>query len=315
MHYVVFGAGAVGGVVGARLHLAGVPTTLVARGPHLTAVRRDGLVLDAADGPHRLEMTTAADAGEVRWRSDSVVLLAVKSQQTAAAVADLAEHAPTATPIVCLQNGVANEAVVLRRFARVHAVTVMLPATHLEPGVVVQGSAGAPGILDIGRFPAGTDEVDDAVAADLVAAGFASVARPDIMAWKHRKLLMNLGNGVDAAYEPGEAADDLADRCREEGETVLAAAGIAVTTADVDRDRRADLLRPRTDVMRHGGSTWQSVSRGLDTEIDHLAGEIVLLGRLHGVPTPANTAVQAAVHHLQHRGLPARSLPVSSSLR
>lgn len=208
MHHVIFGTGAVGGVVGARLHLAGLPVTLVARGDHLAAVRRDGLVLDAADGRHVVRAPTAGSAAEVDWSPGTVVLLAVKSQQTAAAIADLADHAPPGTPVVCLQNGVANEREVLRRFERVHAITVMLPATHLEPGVVVQGSDPVPGILDVGRAAGGTDEVDEAVSADLGRAGFVSVPRPDIMAWKHRKLLLNLGNGVDAAFVADDDADE-----------------------------------------------------------------------------------------------------------
>lgn len=48
MHFVIYGAGAVGGVIGAHLALAGVPTTLVARGAHLQAIRDHGLLLDTA---------------------------------------------------------------------------------------------------------------------------------------------------------------------------------------------------------------------------------------------------------------------------
>src|SRR3712207_1654843 len=123
----------------------------------------------------------------------------------------------------------------------------MLPATHLEPGVVIQKSHPTPGILDIGRVPTGTDELTDAVAGDLRRAGSESVPRPDIMAWKHRKLLMNLGNGVAAVCQPGEAADQLQERVRAEGEAVLAAAGVAVISAEADRERRGDVLQPRPD--------------------------------------------------------------------
>ena len=55
MHYVVYGAGAVGGVIGGRLALAGREVTLVARGEHLAAIRDRGLTLDAGDGRHRIE--------------------------------------------------------------------------------------------------------------------------------------------------------------------------------------------------------------------------------------------------------------------
>ena len=312
MRYVIVGAGGVGGVIGGLLAAAGREVAFVARGEHGDAIARDGLLLRRPEEELRLHVPVAPTIERLGLTPDDAVVLAVKSQHTAAAVADLADHAPPTTPIVCLQNGVANETLVLRRFARVHAITVMLPATHLEPGVVVQGSRNKPGILDVGRFPTGTDAIDEATSADLRRAGFASVARPDIMAWKHRKLLMNLANGVDAAFVEGEDADELAARCTAEGEAVLAAASIGVIDAATDRERRGDLLQPRTDVTRGGGSTWQSISRGLATEVDHLSGEIVLLGRLHGVPTPANAAVQMAVHDLERRAAPARSMSAAS---
>ena len=118
----------------------------------------------------------------------------------------------------------------------------MLPSTHLEPGVVVAGCHPTPAILDIGRVPGGTDKTTAAVAADLAAASIASVERDDIMAWKRRKLLMNLGNGVDASFAQGDAADELAERALAEGEAVLAAAGLTVVTAD--EDTRAPRLDP-----------------------------------------------------------------------
>ena len=315
MQYVVYGAGAVGGVIGAHLHLSGTPTTLVARGEHLAAIRRHGLTLDTAEAVHQLEIPTAADAGDVDWSADSVVLLAVKSHQTAAAVADLAEHAPTGTIVVCAQNGVANEAVALRRFARTYAITVMLPATHLEPGVVVQKCHPTPGILDIGGVPRGVDDTTAALSVDLRRAGFESEPRPDIMAWKYRKLLLNLANGVDAAFRPGDAAVQLIDRARAEGEAAIEAAGIAVVSEKQDGERRGDILRPRTSGRPpQGGSTWQSVTRGTDSEIDYLSGEIVLLGRLHGVPTPVNELLQRATTQLARSNGAARSLDAGAAL-
>ena len=100
---------------------------------------------------------------------------------------------------------------------------------------------------------------------------------------------MNLGNGVDASFAQGDAADELAERAQAEGERVLAAAGLTVVSAEEDRERRGSILQRRPDLERRGGSTWQSLTRGTgDSEIDYLAGEVVLQGRLHGVPTPVN---------------------------
>lgn len=288
MRYLIYGAGAVGGVIGAHLHLAGLPTTLVARGEHLARIRELGLLLDTADGQHRVAVPAADTAAGVAWTEDTVVLLTVKSHQTEAALDDLARHAPPGALVVAAQNGVANEVMVLRRFARTYAICVMLPALHLDPGVVVQKCHPRPGILDVGRFPGGVDDVVEAISADLRSADFASQPQPDIMAWKYRKLLTNAVGDVSTLFPPGDEADDLAARVAAEGDAVLAAAGIAVVTAEADDERRGDLLQPRSDIAEfRGNSLAQSLRRGLPTEIHHRVGELVLLGRLNGVPTPA----------------------------
>jgi 2-dehydropantoate 2-reductase len=315
MKYVVYGAGAVGGVIGANLHRAGVEVTLVARGEHLAALRSRGLRLDTPDGSERLRIPAVGGAGEVVWTDDTVVLLTVKSQQTQDALEDLAAHAPARTPVVSVQNGVANEQAILRRFQDVYSVCVMLPSAHLEPGVVAQKCSPTPGILDIGRIPRRTDDLDEAIAADLRRAGFESQPRPDIMAWKYRKLVLNLGNGVDAVCAAGEAADELVRRARDEGDLVLRHAGVVVVSAEEDAERRDDVLRSGDGAWQPGGSTWQSVRRGVGSvEIDYLSGEIVLLGRLHGIPTPVNELLQRVVAEVAREGGPARSVDAAALL-
>ncbi|MEJ7834456.1 MAG: 2-dehydropantoate 2-reductase N-terminal domain-containing protein [Nocardioides sp.] len=316
MRYVVYGAGAVGGVIGVSLHLAGRPVTLIARGEHLARIRAAGLVLDRADGRHPVHASAAATAAEVAWTDDTVVLLCVKGHQTGTALDDLGAHAPAGVAVVSAQNGVANERELLRRYAAAYSICVMLPATHLEPGVVIQKCDPTPGILDLGRAEGGVDDRAEEIGADLRAAGFVSQTRPDIMAWKHRKLLMNLGNGIDAACAPGEAADALADLARGEGEHVLERAGIPCVSGAEDQDRRGDILRRRADSPAPaGGSTWQSLTRGgSGVEIDYLSGEIVLLGRLHGVATPTNAIIQRATHDLVRSGGPPRSVDAADLL-
>jgi 2-dehydropantoate 2-reductase len=314
MHYVVYGAGAVGGVIGARLHLAGIPTTLVARGAHLEAIRARGLAVETRTGREAVDVTAVPDAGAVPWTGTDVVLLTVKSHQSSSAHDDLVAHAPPGAPIVVAQNGVANERAALRRFANVYGICVMQPCAHLEPGVVVQQCHPVPGILDVGRYPTGVDATAEAIAADLRSAGFVAEPRPDIMAWKHRKLIMNIGNGIQACYRPGPEADRLQEIARAEGETVLEVAGIPVVTDEQDVARRGDILRGRTRDDYYG-STWQSVTRGHDgIETDWLNGEIVLLGRLHGVPAPANELLQHETNRLAREGGPPRSLDPAAAL-
>ena len=309
---VVYGAGAIGGVIAARLALAGVPVAAVARGDHLREIRAHGLTLVTQTGEEQVVLGTAADAGEIDWGAEPAVVLAVKSHQTAAALDDLAAHAPPQSPIFSAQNGVANEAAALRRFAHVYGVAVMLPAAHLEPGVVIQQSHPVAGILDLGRYPAGSDEHADALAASLRSARFHSEVRADIMAWKYRKLIANLANGVIAVYAPGPAADELARRAREEAERVLSVAGIPFVTAQQDQERRAEILRGRVSTEHHG-STWQSVARGhTQVETDWFNGEIVLLARLYGTQAPVNELIQHVTAEHARLGRPPRSLDAST---
>ncbi|MPZ28542.1 MAG: ketopantoate reductase family protein, partial [Micromonosporaceae bacterium] len=310
MRYVVIGAGAVGGTIGARLHLAGRPVTLVARGEHLAAVRERGLRLATPDGERTLDLPAVGGPDGLVLEPDCVLVLAVKSQDTAAALATWADVpvrgggvAADRLPLVCAQNGVANEPAALRLFAQVYAVCVWLPASYLAPGVVSAEGHPRPGMLHLGRYPHGTDRTAEQIATDLSAGGFVTQVRADAMRWKYGKLLGNLGNGVQALFSSGDGrlagrAAELPARLRAEGEAALAAAGIAHTSRAEEAAERGEQVQIGRVAgrARGGGSTWQSLARGAGSaEADYLNGEIVLLGRRYGVPTPANLAVQQAV--------------------
>ena len=294
MRFVIYGAGAVGGVIGARLHEYGYEVVLVARGAHLRALRRGGLRLESPAGESTFRIPAVADPSEVDFRDGDVVILSVKSQHTAAALHTLA--AVTAgVPVACAQNGVENERLALRLFPDVYGVHVMLPAAHLEPGAVQASSAPVTGLLDVGRYPSGAGETARELISALNASSFDSRAVADIMRWKHRKLVMNLGNAVEALLPAGPEQDEISRRAEEEGEACLRAAGVAFASREEDRTRRGNLMRlqPIKGSARPGGSTWQSLVRGAETvEVDYLNGEIVMLGRLHGFPTPVNAALQ-----------------------
>jgi 2-dehydropantoate 2-reductase len=304
MRFIVYGAGAVGGVVGGRMFQHGHDVALVARGEHRRAIAANGLTVQWPEGSVTLPVPVVEHASELTFDDGDVVIIAVKTQDTEGVLDALAGVAPPSTPIVCLQNGVANEVAALRRFANVHGVTVMAPTWHLEPGVVQSYTPNATAMLDIGRWPHGTDAVTDAVAAAFVASGFESIARPDIARWKYNKLLLNLGNPVDALCQRDADAAELVTRARQEGQEVLAAAGIEHVSEAEDRARRGDVLRivPIDQRRRPGGSTFQSLVRGNTVEVDYLNGEIVLLGRLHGVPTPVNELLQHATHRAVAEG-------------
>jgi 2-dehydropantoate 2-reductase len=318
MRFVVYGAGAIGGVLGARLSGSGHDVTLVARGAHYEAIRDAGLTVRSPEGSEVARVPVFDDPRLLELRADDVVLLAVKSQDTAAALRALAPHAPPSLAVACVQNGVENERAALRLFENVYGVCVMSPCVHLEPGVVEVYSSPLAGILDVGRYPAGSDPVAQALAAAFRGSSYASEARSDIMRWKYRKLLHNLGNAVEAICGPEARAGRVSDLAEAEGETSLSAAGIDFASAKEDEARRGDLVtrRPVGERTRPGGSSWQSLSRSTGAiETDYLSGEIVLLGRLYGVPTPVNSVLQRLATRIAAERRPPGSVPPEEVLR
>jgi 2-dehydropantoate 2-reductase len=311
MRFVVVGAGAIGGSVGARLFQRGFDVTLVARGEHGRALR-SGLVLEAPDETVTLPIPVVPEPAEVSWEGDPVVLLAVKGQSTDHALEQLVAAPPDA-PVVCMQNGVENERRVLRHFPNTYGMCVMCPASQLRPGVVQVHSAPVSGLLDLGRFPSGLDERGQEIADAIATTTFQSVARPDIMRWKYRKLLMNLANAVEALCGPEGRFSPPAREAQREGKQALAAAGIDVASSEEDRDRRGDFLQIATTSSGEwrGGSSWQSLARGAGSiESDFLNGEIVLQGSLHGVPTPVNALLQRLASRAAAEGAPPGSWSV-----
>ncbi len=326
MRYVVIGAGAVGGAAGALLHAAGHEVVLTARGAHLAALRERGLTLVTPAGTTTHAVPAAAGPGEVPLRPGDVLLLAVKTQDTTAALEAWADRpvdgggtAGDRLPLVCLQNGTENERLALRRFARVYGACVVLPATLTAPGTVAAPCAPLTGVMVLGRAggpDAGADPFARELAEVFTAAGLYTRAEERITAWKYAKLVNNLPNAVEALLCPGDEdlARDLAGRVTAEADAVLAAAGIErVGDAELAALRAGRAAPQPLEGLRLGTSTWQSLERGAGSvETDYLNGEIVLLSRLHGVPAPVNAAVQRAARRFAREGLPPRGLPATA---
>lgn len=327
MKFVVVGAGAVGASIGALLHLAGYPVQLVARGAHLGRLLERGLrfrrpsgdvVLRA--GPAGAAVAALEISGEPRVERGDVVLLCVKSQDTAAALAGAlgvaarprpplrgatpepvrerrapGSSGPEATApwtVVCVQNGVDNEPLVAARGLAPLGAMAWILATHLVPGEVLLHCGDVAGVVDVGAWPAGTAGAAP-VAAALRAAGFDAQVRPDIARWKHTKLLQGLPGALLAldAWDPAIAAGLV-----REGEAVLTAAGVPYAPLEELAARCAHVEAPPIDgAPRAGGSLWQSRARGATSEAGWLNGAIVRLGRRCGVPTPLNERVVAAL--------------------
>ena len=312
MRFVVFGAGAIGGVVGLRLAQHGHDVSLIARGEQLEAIRAGGLRLNSPEDTVHLHPPVYAHPSDVPWQKDDVVLMTMKSQDTEGALEALARHAPSTVRVACLQNGVENERLALRQFEHVYGVYVWCPTEYLQPGVVDASYAPVTGILDVGRYPSGLDAFAGELSSVFRSSTFYSEPRPDIMKWKYRKLLSNLGNAIDALCGDAARGSAIVAEVKREGVECLAAAGLEFTSDEEGAPREKSLpLRKIEGRARQGGSTWQSLARGRrTTECDYLNGEIVLLGRSHGIATPVNALLQKLARDAAEQGIPPGSMPI-----
>ncbi|MDP6706582.1 MAG: 2-dehydropantoate 2-reductase N-terminal domain-containing protein [Alphaproteobacteria bacterium] len=313
MRFIIYGAGGIGSVIGAELFRAGKEVALIARGAHLAALQEGCLVYETPHGGYSLDLAAFGHPSEVSFRDDDVVILTMKSQHTLGALEDLRAVAGDAIPVICCQNGVANERMALRRFRNVYAMVVYLPAQFLEPGVVQTHSAKKIGILDTGRFPHGVDPLIERVTTALEQANFSAKADPNAMRWKYGKLIRNTRNALAALCTPSDRTREIGCLAMAEAVACYGAAGIDHASQEEMRQRRAHLMvhGKIKGLERAGGSSWQSMMRGnRDIETDYLNGEIVQLGRLHGVPTPVNCALQQMANELARSGGAAQSIPL-----
>lgn len=289
MHFTVLGAGAVGGVVGGLLYRAGLSVTLVARGPHLQALQRDGLRLRTPTWSTTLPVPTSDTVPP----DTDVIFLAVKAHQVRRLLPDL----PRGTPVVCLQNSIGTEPLIARLEERpVMGAMVWIPALHLHPGEVLNYAHPGHGAIDVGAFTPAAERWVPVVRDALTLAGIESRSTPDIMALKRTKLLINLGSALQAAC--GAVPPDCLEAVQAEAKAVYAAAGWAFLPIEA-LTARGFGSAPIDGQARPGGSTWQSVARGAKAETAALHQPLLQAGHTHDVPTRSLTRLTNVAMRLE----------------
>ncbi len=303
--YIIIGAGAVGASLAAEFETHGIPYVLVGRGAQIAHIAAHGLSYRRAGAHSVLRLKTADTASPPTLRPDDILVLAVKAQDVESATKFWAwrqvegKGSASELPLVTLQNGLAAEDIALRRFDRVHAASIRIPACYTVTGEVVVGGEPNVGIVALGRYPEGLDDMALSIVADLAKAGYLAEARPDIRRWKAAKLEHNVTNAVELFAGPPELLSKAAAGLAKEARAVLIAAGYdpaapSEWTIDISSWRVA----PESGIKPGQQSTWQSFIRGTSSEVDYLNGEIVRLGRIHGVAAPINAAFQRAAARL-----------------
>jgi 2-dehydropantoate 2-reductase len=314
MRICIFGAGAVGGHLAARLAHAGEEISVIARGPHLRAMQKGGLrfVSDTADFIAKVVATDdPAEAGP-----QDAVIVAVKApalQQVAERIAPLLGPQ---TPVVFAMNGIPfwyfyrhggpHDGRRLERLdpggtlwrligpERCVGCVVYSGNEVIEPGTVRHSSAVHNRYI-LGEPDGSLSERTKVLSAAFERAGIETPVTPDIRTAIWTKLASNVGFSpvsalTCATLEKIGTAPDVLQLCRHlMTETVAVAKALGVTvTTDLDRAVDPSLRRPPTKT-----SMLQDVERGRPMEIDGLLGSLQDLGRLYDVPTPRLDAVTA----------------------
>jgi 2-dehydropantoate 2-reductase len=306
VRFIIYGTGAVGGTIGARLALNSHPVVLVDLPGPVQVLREHGLRFESPQGTHVLHLPTAASAAEVEFRDDDVVLLCVMSQHTETAMRELGS-AVTDVPIFCFQNGVRNEEIAARSFDRVYSVMVRGTSICLRHGEVVNPQ-DPPGAFLIGRFPTGVDQLAESAADVLHALDYGVLVVPDVMPYKWGKLLRNLRNAVGAITDTAYANTvQITEAARKEACSIMERAGIDWLSQEALGEEWGDMrtiMRGQLQV-RFLGSTWQSLMRREGTvEVDYLNGEIVRLAEQVGMSAPINKALTAIVMDMAEKREP-----------
>jgi 2-dehydropantoate 2-reductase len=300
MKIVVFGAGGVGTFFGGLLARAGQEICFVARGAQLAALRTAGIRIESTLlGTIEIPFVRVVERAAAIEKAD-LVLVCVKTHQTADILEDLAALTKGGAIVVTLQNGVESDEIIAARVGRdrVFPAVVYVGATVDRAGVVSHVAAGT---IAVGVRAGGDASRLPAIRDTLASSGQPVRISDDIQRERWRKLIWNAGfNTVSAISGLGPAellakpdTRALIANLMREVVSVARALGVELRDADVDEQivwtEGAGAIRTSTMVDRE---------RGRAMEVDAIVGVVVRQGRAHGVPTPYSEAVCALLEAL-----------------
>ena len=296
MRIVVLGAGAMGSVFGARLHLGGAEVTLLdVNEAHIAAVRETGLSVALDEGTQVLDIPIMRP--EVFEDPADLILLFTKIFHTDAALQTIRRHL-NSTPVLSLQNGIGNVERIARHLPmeRILIGMTMTPAEFIAPGKV---ASYGPATTQFHAADGQHRQLLDDIAAAMRAGGIDAAIDPDIQAAIWEKAAFNcamnglcaLSNATPGAIGASEAGRTLAFEVADEAVSVARASGVA---ADPDKVR-ALMRHAFAQHLFHEASMLQDRKAGRRTEIDALNGAVSETAARLGIATPANNTIARLV--------------------
>lgn len=302
---VVYGAGAIGSVLGASLYRAGRDVKLVARPSHVNAINEKGLRIFGIE-KYVSKVPASSDPSVVK--GTDLVFLTVKTQDTKTAVEEFSQYLEDSAHVVSLQNGFRNPEIVASIVGEEQVVpgVVRFMASYLKPGEVEYTWKGncIIGEMD-GRI---TDRIKRI--AEYVTPAVETRTSTNIEGEMWTKLILNLINiplALTGMSFPFGFRDEhlrlITESAWSEGYAVVKAAGIKADFQDLatwigllkDEARRNTWLSQLSPDIRVHPSTHQGLVRGSTDESDYLTGEIIRLGAQVGTETPVNALLMQKI--------------------
>lgn len=286
MNVLVMGAGGVGGYFGALLARAGHQLSVVARGPHLEAMRRNGLTVETAVEAN-FTVPVHAYTGPAPGGKADLVLFAVKSYDAADAIERIRPAVGPDTVILTLLNGVGSGSLLAGHFGpdRVLDGVVYIESYVQRPGVIAQ--AGGPRRVVFGRR-GGNRERERRLLSDFEAAGWNAALAEDILTPMWEKLTF-IGPFAAVNTVTGLRAEMLCARTEcEQLVHAMMAEYAAVGRAEGARlaEDAADAALERLRGFAGLSSMLRDRMAGKRIEADALIGDVVRRAREHVVPAP-----------------------------
>ncbi|HET7263149.1 MAG TPA: 2-dehydropantoate 2-reductase [bacterium] len=311
MRVAVLGTGGTGGYFGGLLARAGHEVIFVARGPHLDAIRANGLTVNSRLAGNFTVRAAATD--DIRSIGPvDLVLVCVKTYSMDAVLPALRSLVGPQTVIMSMQNGIDNEDRIAAAAGPEHVLglAAQVSAFIQEPGVVVQ--AGGPGRLIFGEMAGGESARSASLAKAFQAAGIAIEARSDVKVALWEKFIFICSASGVTALTRLPAGPIFADRettgllraTLDEGVAVAKAEGIHVAARFTEQT--LGFMAKLEPWMR--GSMALDLLEGRRLELETLNGTMVRLGRAREVPVPVTWTIYAALRPFEN-GPPAIPAP------
>jgi 2-dehydropantoate 2-reductase len=298
MRIAIMGTGGTGGFFGGLLARAGEEVTFIARGAHLEAIRKNGLAVKSVlAGDFTIPAKATSDPGEMG--PVDLVLFCVKAYDNAAAVERIRPLIGPETVVLSVQNGVDNAEKIAKVIGAEHVVgcVAYISSTIESPGVIAQ-TAG-PGRIIIGEMEGGASERTESIQKTLQNAGITAEVHPNIKAALWQKFVTICGaNGITSLTRLPmgeilgcEETRNLLKGTMEEVEAVARAEGANLPQGCVDQFMA--FFASLAPSMR--GSMYYDLAADRPLELDVLNGAVVRLAKEHGIPTPINFVIYAAL--------------------